>query len=576
MKGLRVAVVAACAALASADCPNACSGHGDCDTKDQCICYTGFFGGDCSLRVCPVGTAFVDTPRGDLNHDGRVSYGASVSSYSKVQWSRYMQYESWPTLATTTKPDGSNPVFDGESRDGSDLLMYGSGSSIMGGWNAQLGEAHFAEECSGKGTCDRSLGSCNCYDGYTGAACQRTTCPNDCSRHGICRTVGELAKSAYQTFQESVAGETLYTGISLPFVYRLWDADKNSACICDVGYTGIDCSLRLCPLGDDPLTTGTSSCGGDCRSEIQSFSVDGGPKTDTSDNLYFLTFTDYSGIQYKTSMFELLTDSTDPDWETTKVQNAKAVKDALEALPNQVTGEVKVTCSGGGANSKDQLRVSVEFVTKSGNVPDMVLGWSRSNKRFTYIFQPSQPVKQFKITGQGTKLKFKVYPVDQTLYGDEKYWETQGAVDFSPTSISSVAQAIAEGLNMIPAVKVSYGAPFVADSNVIVTGSINNGVDYDVLVAFPSKQFGANKLTYTLDADPNANFDWTTVTDTQPVFIGCPEDSQSCLSDVLDGNNEAVLCSNRGLCDYSTGLCKCFSGHTGVSCEVQSVLASSA
>jgi hypothetical protein len=30
-------------------------------------------------------------------------------------------------------------------------------------------------ECSGQGTCDRALGICNCYAGFTGDACQRST-----------------------------------------------------------------------------------------------------------------------------------------------------------------------------------------------------------------------------------------------------------------------------------------------------------------------------------------------------------------------------------------------------------------
>merc|ERR1712138_208417 len=42
---------------------------------------------------------------------------------------------------------------------------------------------------------------------------------------------------------------------------------------------------------------------------------------------------------------------------------------------------------------------------------------------------------------------------------------------------------------------------------------------------------------------------------------------------VSDGNTEASPCSNRGLCDYATGTCKCFTGYTTENCGVQSALA---
>ena len=42
---------------------------------------------------------------------------------------------------------------------------------------------------------------------------------------------------------------------SQQYSYTQWDAEKIHGCICDLGYTGYDCSLRVCPSGDDPLTT---------------------------------------------------------------------------------------------------------------------------------------------------------------------------------------------------------------------------------------------------------------------------------------------------------------------------------
>ena len=43
-------------------------------------------------------------------------------------------------------------------------------------------------------------------------------------------------------------------------------------------------------------------------------------------------------------------------------------------------------------------------------------------------------------------------------------------------------------------------------------------------------------------------------------------------ADAKPGTTENVECSNRGLCDYSTGICKCFAGFTTEDCSVQNSL----
>jgi len=47
--------------LVAGQCPNMCSGHGDCGAENVCSCFDGFdYAPDCSLRTCAYGAAWAD------------------------------------------------------------------------------------------------------------------------------------------------------------------------------------------------------------------------------------------------------------------------------------------------------------------------------------------------------------------------------------------------------------------------------------------------------------------------------------------------------------------------------------
>ena len=61
---MKTAILFALVGLASAACPNGCSGNGICGANDKCSCFQNWQGPDCSLRTCPYSLAWADTADG--------------------------------------------------------------------------------------------------------------------------------------------------------------------------------------------------------------------------------------------------------------------------------------------------------------------------------------------------------------------------------------------------------------------------------------------------------------------------------------------------------------------------------
>merc|ERR1711871_1751785 len=365
------------AASANAECANGCSGHGVCGANDMCSCYRNRQGNDCAHRTCPYAFAQTTTPKGDLNLDGDrldnsgkiLSEQGSININTKtitfassgvvkntevkvgdglkicdetfvitaisctgslctsvtvdhVATKTCTNYDVYLHLVTQRRPSGDWEMWPGDfSGSGNQHTHFDTSNNNVldvSKINHATDEGHFYMECSNAGLCDRSTGVCECFDGWTGAACTRQACPNDCSGHGTCQSVDELrtqaptkvvnknsqkvvtctvaarsktvkcdaniegtnsalendlapggyiqlkpfppmrvnAVSAMTITLDNAISDVVAYGTELYQVhkYGLWDAQKNRACVCDPRWTGDDCSLTKCPRGDDPLT----------------------------------------------------------------------------------------------------------------------------------------------------------------------------------------------------------------------------------------------------------------------------------------------------------------------------------
>lgn len=107
-------------------------------------------------------------------------------------------------------------------------------------------DMHPIAECSNQGICDTKSGTCSCFPGYDGIACQRTVCPNTCNGRGVCLPLKIIASDAGHVYSKA------------------WDSEKQVGCVCDPGFRGPSCEFQECPSGADPLDGYGNEAGRDC------------------------------------------------------------------------------------------------------------------------------------------------------------------------------------------------------------------------------------------------------------------------------------------------------------------------
>lgn len=212
---------------------------------------------------------------------------------------------------------------------------------------SSTGLTHKYAECADKGICNRETGECDCFAGYEGKACRRQSCPNNCSGHGTCEYMKDLTYGiVYNQYHDGTSLAKMGLGHGgKTFVDYSWDTERARSCVCDGGWTGLSCSQRMCPMGNDimdviPTFDETSTLGmaghGNEYAQVQTITLY--DKDDTNANFASKSF----AIQYTSKLNE--TFITQPImWHATDATLASYIENALERLPNKVVDDVVVS-----------------------------------------------------------------------------------------------------------------------------------------------------------------------------------------------------------------------------------------
>jgi hypothetical protein len=192
-----------------------CSGHGICNDAKTCSCELGWAGHDCSVLsclfdchdngVCRNGTCFC--------HPGFLGSQCELGPY---------QGDCYSNCSGHGQCIVQDPLFDPHTIECQcDIDWDGADCSIP--------SCH--QLCSGNGACHQD-GSCECYSGWTGVDCAVPHCPNDCSSQVALVFLLRLACIFHMPISLYLQGSCI----------------GGVGCLCDVDFSGPDCSISGCPL----------------------------------------------------------------------------------------------------------------------------------------------------------------------------------------------------------------------------------------------------------------------------------------------------------------------------------------
>merc|ERR1719261_2028701 len=450
-------------------------------------------------------------------------------------------------------------------------------------WSAgpdKAGNIHTYAECAGVGICDRGLGDCECFEGYTGRGCGLQTCQNDCSGHGECVYAEDVTfGTVYGDYAVDGTGVAMGLGVGASKVPQKpnWDSGKVRMCVCEPGYTDIDCSRRMCPKGNDVMderqnletslkyqtqtvTLIGAGAVGDGKMTVTGCGADAA-YTDAATDACFvdlvgksfaLTFTSKLNQSYTTKpiIVQDIAGATPATQAGAEATTSTAVQSALQELPNYVVDSCDVTCSYEYAVGVNALYPSVHCDVKfdGGSVagPQYLLEVEADKCDSGCTPQLSSPVQLksavFATTGAAD---FKT-GIEDTADGDFSIGDAQLTTTGMGTKLGGDAD---------PAEK------YILCGTEILKVTKIAGEVLDVTAA-QGGTTAADCLDTTAIYELSAAYDGA----------AAPVDPLSSVAESIKADYNSFECGRRGKCDYSSGECECFEGYMGDRCQTQTAL----
>jgi len=300
--------------------------------------------------------------------------------------------------------------------------------------------------------------------------------------------------------------------------YSAWDTDKTQVCECDAGYEGPDCSMRSCPHGADPVQYAqyvTNSIQGIYWSEMDSSAQIG------EDVYYTVTYTDEFGDEWTSSLLSI--GYTDGAVDTSVVgysieEQVEALNTSLLALPAGINTYVWGVQTGDRGFGTETI---VGSYPDNGDVDsDTTSEWVDS-------------------------LEFRL---DETVVDD-------GCGSSGAYGMCFYVKIDLPGTQNPLRVRYFYRGNGETRS---VTGAT------DGFGSAPSDNTLLESLVHVEDVQSARTWN-DNDGDVEYAFISAAISS--------DDSEELDVCSKRGVCDYDTGLCECFSGYSGLRCDDQNAIA---